>query len=213
MRILTALGIFDEVGESLYQGNTISEWLGQPGQANGFRVMYERKRPRSKESSSNGLNSPRLIFPIAGNVFSLWKNNRFTQFPEYSKGEKSPFVWTHSMNPWEMMRGDPDLRLAYDSYMPERRIKLRIPWHEIYPAATELDVQGFQQLHEPPLLVDVGGNRGYEAASFRRKNPHIKGRCVVQDLPETLASAPAPPKGIERTEYDIFTPQPIKGNS
>lgn len=117
------------------------------------------------------------------------------------------------MNPWEMMRGDPDLRLAYDSYMPERRIKLRIPWHQIYPAATELDVQGFQQPHEPPLLVDVGGNRGYEAASFRRSNPHIKGRCVVQDLPETLASAPAPPEGIERIEYDIFTPQPIKGNS
>lgn len=117
------------------------------------------------------------------------------------------------MIPWEMMRGDPDLRLAYDSYMPERRIKLRIPWHEIYPAATELDVQGFQHSHEPPSLVDVGGNRGYEAASFRRSNPYIKGRCVVQDLPETLASAPAPPEGIERIEYDIFTSQPIKGNS
>ena len=195
MRILTALGIFDEVGPSLYKSNTISEWLGQPAQANGFRVISK------------------LIFPIAGNVLPLLKNNRFTQFPEYSKGEKSPFVWAHSMNPWEMMRGDPDLRLAYDSYMPERRIKLRILWHEIYPAGIELNVQGFQQPHEPPLLVDVGGNRGYEAASFKRKNLHIKGRCVVQDLPETLASAPAPPEGIERIEYDFFTPQPIKGNS
>ena len=88
MRILTALGIFDEVGPSLYQGNTISEWLGQPGQANGFRVMYERKKPRSTEFSSNRLNSPRLIFPIAANVFSLWKNNRFTQFPNTARARK-----------------------------------------------------------------------------------------------------------------------------
>lgn len=112
-----------------------------------------------------------------------------------------------------MMRGDPDLRLAYDRYMAARGVGLRLPWHEIYPAASELDVKGFQQPHEPPLLVDVGGNKGYDAADFKTKNPHIKGRCVVQDLPETFASAPALPEGIERFEYDFFTPQPIEGKS
>lgn len=112
-----------------------------------------------------------------------------------------------------MMREDPELKLAFDGYMPARRTGLRIPWHEIYPAATELDVKGFQEPHEPPLLVDVGGNTGYDAASFRTKNPHINGRCVVQDLPETLASSPVPPEGIERIGYDFFTPQPIKGKS
>lgn len=118
------------------------------------------------------------------------------------------------MNQWEMMRGDPDLKLAFDGYMPARRNGLRLPWHEIYPAATELDVKGFQEPNEPPLLVDVGGNTGYDSASFRTKNPHIKGHCVVQDLPETLASSPVPPpEGIERIGYDFFTPQPIKGKS
>lgn len=117
------------------------------------------------------------------------------------------------MNQWEMMRGDPDLKLAFDGYMPARRTGLRSPWHEIYPAATELDVKGFQEPSEPPLLVDVGGNTGYDAASFRTKNPHIKGRCVVQDLPETLASSPDPAEGIERIGYDFFTSQPIKGKS
>lgn len=194
MRILTAVDVFDEVGPSLYKSNAVSEWLGEPGQADGFRLVT------------------RWVFPIACNFFSLWKNNQFTQFPDYSKGEKSPFVWTHSMNQWEMMRGDPDLKLAFDGYMPARRNGLRLPWHEIYPAATELDVKGFQEPHEPPLLVDVGGNTGYDSASFRTKNPHIKGHCVVQDLPETLASSPVPPpEGIERIGYDFFTPQPIKG--
>lgn len=102
------------------------------------------------------------------------------------------------MDVWENLRRDRELKLVYDGYMSARRTGLRIPWHEIYPAATELDVKGFQEPHEPPLLVDVGGNTGYDAASFRAKNPHIKGRCIVEDLPETLAASPVPPEGIER---------------
>lgn len=45
MRILTAVDVFDEVGPSLYKSNAISEWLGQPGQADGFRLMCEIKTP------------------------------------------------------------------------------------------------------------------------------------------------------------------------
>lgn len=41
MRILTAVNVFDEVGPSLYKSNAISEWLGEPGQADGFRLMYD----------------------------------------------------------------------------------------------------------------------------------------------------------------------------
>lgn len=93
-----------------------------------------------------------------------------------------------------MLRGDTELKREFDSYMPIRRNGLRIPWHEIYPAGTELDVQGYSEPDEPPLLVDVGGNTGYESASFKAANPHIKGRVVVQDLAETLNSS-IPPKG------------------
>ncbi|MCJ1285680.1 hypothetical protein MMC26_005021 [Xylographa opegraphella] len=193
MRILTAINVFDEVGPSRYRSNTVSKWLSQPGQIDGYHLVV------------------RCAFPIASNIISLWKQNRFTQFPDYTKGEKSPFIWTHGMHQWDMMRGDPDLKRAFDGYMGARRTGLRLPWHEIYPAATELDVKGFQEAHEPPLLVDVGGNTGYDAASFRNKNPHIKGRCVVQDLPETLIASPAHSEGVERVGYDFFTPQKIKG--
>lgn len=43
MRILTAVDVFDEVGPSLYKSNAVSEWLGEPGQADGFRLVYEMK--------------------------------------------------------------------------------------------------------------------------------------------------------------------------
>ena len=109
------------------------------------------------------------------------------------------------------MRDDLDLQLAFDRYTFARQEGLRNAWHEIYPAATELDVPGFQEPHEPPLLVDVGGSTGYDAASFKTENSHIKGRCVVQDLPEALASSPAPSESVEMIPYDFFTVQPIKG--
>ena len=171
-----------------------------------------KQKSRLRGLWADRLNSARWLLPISSNIVSLWENNRLTQFPDESKGEQNPFVWTHSMNQWEMMRQEPELKRAFDSYMPVRRDGLRVPWHEIYPASTELDVKGYSEPHEPPLLVDIGGNTGYDAASFKAKNPHIKGRCVVQDLPETLASSVAP-EGIERMVYDIFTPQPIKGES
>lgn len=41
MRILTAINVFDEVGLSRFKSNAISEWLGKPGQADGFHLMYE----------------------------------------------------------------------------------------------------------------------------------------------------------------------------
>lgn len=108
-------------------------------------------------------------------------------------------IWTHAMNQWGMMRGDPEVKKWSDAHMDGRRDQLRLPWHEIYPAASELDVKGYQEPHEPPVLVDVGGNTGYDAADFKAKNPHIKGRCVVEDLPETLAASVAP-AGIDRED-------------
>ena len=41
MRILTAIALFDEVDLDLYRSNEISEWLARPGQADGYRLMYD----------------------------------------------------------------------------------------------------------------------------------------------------------------------------
>lgn len=161
---------------------------------------------------SDRCDSAAWILPITSNISSLWKNDRLFQFPDESKDEHNPFIETFKTTQWDQLRKDPDLKRAFDSYMPIRRNGLRVPWYEIYPAGTELDVQGYSEPHEPPLLVDVGGNTGYESASFKAANPHIKGRAIVQDLAETLNSSVAP-KGVERQVYDCFTPQPIKGTS
>lgn len=163
-------------------------------------------------SLSDRCDSARWILPITANVSTLWKTGRLFQFPVESKGEYNPFIETFKTTQWDMLRGDPDLKTSFDTYMPIRRNGLRVPWYEIYPAGKELDVQGYSEPNEPPLLVDIGGNTGYEASTFKVANPHIKGRAIVQDLAETLKRSEAPP-GVERQVYDAFTPQPIKGMS
>lgn len=46
-------------------------------------------------------------------------------------------------------------------------------------------------------------------AEIRQKNPKIKGRLIVQDLPSTFEAFPMPPKGVEFMSHDIFTPQSV----
>lgn len=48
-------------------------------------------------------------------------------------------------------------------------------------------------------------------SEVRRKNPDLKGRLIVQDLPSTFEAFPTPPEGVEFMGYDIFTPQPVTG--
>lgn len=47
-------------------------------------------------------------------------------------------------------------------------------------------------------------------AEIRQRNPQIKGRFIVQDLPSTFEAFPTPPAGVEFMNYDIFTPQSVK---
>ena len=45
MKILTAIALFDEVDLDVYKSNENSEWLVRPGQADGYRLMYECRSP------------------------------------------------------------------------------------------------------------------------------------------------------------------------
>lgn len=61
-----------------------------------------------------------------------------------------------------------------------------------------------------PVLVDIGGNTGQQAAKMLAKYPDLAGRVVVQDREETVNSAPAA-KGVEMMAHDFLNPQPVRG--
>ena len=61
------------------------------------------------------------------------------------------------------------------------------------------------------LLVDVGGGRGHDLEALRARHPNLRGRLVLQDLPDTLKEVSEMENCFETCEYDFFTPQPIQG--
>jgi hypothetical protein len=63
---------------------------------------------------------------------------------------------------------------------------------------------------EDVLLVDVGGSIGQDLLKFHAKHPKLRGRLILQDLPEVVTSANVP-EYIETMAHDFFTPQPIRG--
>ncbi|KAI9650593.1 hypothetical protein NHQ30_000611 [Ciborinia camelliae] len=77
-----------------------------------------------------------------------------------------------------------------------------------------LEAFDFFSLQNDALFVDVGGSHGAVSISVARSFPSM--RCIVQDLPATIAKvAPNLPSDVQDRvsfmEHDFFKPQPIKG--
>jgi hypothetical protein len=70
--------------------------------------------------------------------------------------------------------------------------------------------------HVPPeevAIVDIGGGYGHLIREVRRRLTGVKGKLVVQDLPETVAGANLPDnENIEAVGYNFFkAEQPLRG--
>ena len=61
------------------------------------------------------------------------------------------------------------------------------------------------------LFVDVGGSHGPVSIALAEKFPSVQ--CIVQDLPEVIEKANAPPPAVasqvEFMAHDFFDPQPV----
>ena len=132
----------------------------------------------------------------------------FHQFP--SRPDDSVFFHGHHVKFWEFFDKYPEHRRDFDEYMAERR-KGHSLWYEMFPMASIL---GPNTKTDPQavLLVDVGGNKGHEVASFHGAHPDLPGRLILQDLPSMIERVRKNPlTDIELMPYDFFTPQPVKG--
>ena len=63
------------------------------------------------------------------------------------------------------------------------------------------------------VIVDVGGGRGQALKAIREAYPSLKGRMVLQDVPEVIEDAKASglPGFIEPMAASFFEAQPVKG--
>ena len=209
MRLVTYVGYCDEVGESEYAANAVTYVVNTPGMSGAERHQFVSFSVRNLAFSLKSQHSFDLFFPVGAVLPQYMRETGVHQFPTKPE-DKSPFFYAHKIQFWDFFDKYESHRRDFDEYMASRRKGLRA-WHETFPVARILG-PGAKRDPEAVLFVDVGGNKGHEAATFHEAHPEIPGRIILQDLPPMIDRVRKdPPQGIELIPYDFFTPQPVKG--
>ena len=138
-------------------------------------------------------------------------------------GKQAPWEYSHDGKSfWQTLEEDPDYKNGFDQYMAARRQGDLVPeWFQLYPVEKELvptavgdTSHQLKSGKDDVLLVDVAGGLGHDVGKFHARFSKLPGKCILQDLPETIAQVKKnPPPGVELMEYDFFTPQPVKGKA
>ncbi|KAJ5720455.1 O-methyltransferase [Penicillium malachiteum] len=192
MRVLTAVGLCDELGNQLYAANDKTRFKVLPGSIAAEKHHFD------------------LDFGMGGMLVDYMRGPGIQQFAD-EPGATTLFKYAHGTDViFGLLEKNAEQKQAFDDYMAARRVADMPQWFEIFPVAEHLG-----SLRENPgaaLMVDVGGGPGQELARFKKRYPEIPGRFVLQDLPVTLNRIEKLPDGIEAMDYDFFTPQPVKGS-
>jgi hypothetical protein len=117
----------------------------------------------------------------------------YQRLPEYiasnayqdpASASNGPFQYGHdTIFPFfEWLKVHPDTRRDLANNMT-RYQQGQPSWLDpgFFPAAEVLG-EGLNAGDNTILLVDVGGSTGHDIADFHRRNPHLPGRLILQDL-------------------------------
>ncbi|KAI1342877.1 putative O-methyltransferase [Xylariaceae sp. FL0016] len=108
---------------------------------------------------------------------------------------------------WIFQSGGPE---AIDGFLKHMEFKtLETKWYEAAPVK---DILGTQCGGSDVLIVDVGGNTGYDVLGFQKAHADIPGRLIVQDMPKAIEAINSDDiKPVEPMTHDFFMEQPVKG--
>lgn len=120
---------------------------------------------------------------------------------------QSAFGTDLELFPWLMQ--NPQQMANFNDLMAGQR-QNRTEWWDVC-SVDEVLLKDFPG-DDSVLLVDVGGNRGYDLEGLKKKQVNLPGKLILQDLPQVLADVGDLSEDIVRMEHDFFTPQPVKGN-
>jgi hypothetical protein len=121
---------------------------------------------------------------------------------------QSAFNTPLDLFPWLMEH--PDQMSNFNDLMAGQR-QNRTEWYDFCPVEDIL-LRGYKG-GDSALLVDIGGNRGYDLEGFKQKFPTAEGKLIVQDLPQVIGDINELNEDIVRMEYDFWTPQPVRCKS
>lgn len=142
-----------------------------------------------------------------------------TFLPEYfeTKGYQTPtdaedgpfqFTYQSKIHFFDWLSQRPKIQSAFNTTMRIAQNQRGEKWFEFYPVEEKLAISDADP--SKILLVDIGGNVGYDLVTLQNRFPNLKGRLVVEDLPAIVESATELPQSIERVGHDFFKPQPAE---
>ncbi|KAL1966237.1 hypothetical protein VTN77DRAFT_4789 [Rasamsonia byssochlamydoides] len=192
MRMATVWGPFKEVVVEEYAHTRYSLVYLVP-EVNGiFKVLVDEYQPAKLRFHE--------FFKLNGWVNPIQDNN-------------SPYTFAHrtgGKNMWEFMGQFPERMKSFNYAMQVQ--SSAASWAvALYPFKEVLSQ--FKTTEDTPLVVDIGGGKGHILRQIKElSGGAVKGRFILQERQEVLdvISEDELP-GIERQEYNFFTPQPLKG--
>jgi hypothetical protein len=139
-----------------------------------------------------------------------FKNNGY--IPPSLSGTDGPFQSAHKTNQpfFDWLVATPPHLDHFSSFMASYRAG-KPDWFDFYPVQDRL-IEGFDASANEALLVDVGGGRGHDVATFASRYQSHPGKIFLQDREPVIATVDvgAAGGGFEAQAHDFFTPQPIK---
>ncbi|RYP50589.1 hypothetical protein DL768_003934 [Monosporascus sp. mg162] len=191
LRYYQALDMISQIENDTWQSSNVTQILSNDYHANVLRFSQKITAPASLSLpewlQSNGYKDPTGLTPTAwGSAFHT---------------DQHPYSWLAD-NPWAL-----ELALAHMRIQREGR--------PLFFDALDFEKRFAQDTTSSTVLfVDIGGSTGSQSLTFRQRYPSLPGRVIVQDRPEIVQRAKATlasSANIEAEEYDIFTPEPVKG--
>jgi hypothetical protein len=130
-------------------------------------------------------------------------------------GTSTPFQYGNAtpLTFYQALATDEKARNGFDDQMKRHvvmeRARTQTRFASIYDF--EAEIGGLVMEAEDVALVNVGGSQGHVLEDVRRHLPDLKGRLVLEELPETLESVRVP-EGVEAVPYNFLEAvQPVKG--
>jgi hypothetical protein len=190
MRVLTSSHIFVETGVERYASNHFSQILGTPANRAHFQVQN-------------------TIVGPAGGALGAYLETHNLRSPTDHNDSPLQFALKTPHDLWGYLKEDPLRAKMFNESMRSSAIvgAAGVP---PFPFATELKCDSENEV----VIVDVGGGKGQALESIRKTFPELKGRLIVQDLPEVIKDTNDSghlPSSIETMSANFFLPQPIRG--
>ena len=104
----------------------------------------------------------------------------------------------------------PGVLQTFNTYMTGNQSS-RPSWIDWYPIEERL-LRGIKVDDNAVVMIDIAGGQGHYLAAFRDRFPYVKGRFILQEVPDVIDDIPNLDSSIESMKYDMFEPQPVKGN-